>query len=72
MTNLELFAKGRKLEQAGWTWEIWSGSVSKGTAKGWWFLKDAEAGDVRGMRRGDPRSYISATTTTHDLYVKNS
>ena len=69
MTDIELYAIGRALVQAGWTWETWSGSFTTGDAKGWWFKSNAAVGDVRGVRRGDPKPYDMATITTRELYA---
>lgn len=70
MTNLELFTVGRRLEQAGWKWETWSGSFTTSDAKGWWFLSGAEG--AQGMRRGDPKLYDLATVSTYKLYVEKA
>jgi len=66
MEALKFFRIGRKLEKEGWQWETWSGSFAEGTAKGWWFKPGVDG--VAGMRRGDPKPFVEATLTTHELY----
>lgn len=70
MTLMQVYMAGHELEHSGWRWETWSGDFEHSTAKGWWILRNASVGDVRGMRRGDPRPYDYATVTTHELYYQ--
>ena len=70
MTLSETYTQGYKLEHSGWKWEMWSGSFTDGTAKGWWILPTAGAGDIKGMRRGDPKAFDYATVTTAKLYLQ--
>ena len=55
-----------QLVAQGWTFEAWQ---YEPTCKGWWMLKSAEPGDVRGMRRGDPKPFYAGAVAVAELYL---
>lgn len=61
---LQLHTLGRSLQAAGFRWETWRGSLSDGSAVGWW------KHPVGQERRGDPTQYDQATVTAARLYLE--
>ena len=64
MTKDEMYETIERLIATGWEFKAHSYSPTTG----WWILPTAGQGDVRGMRRGDPKPFHAGAIDTIQLY----